>query len=72
MEIWTIYIKGLKPYPEKHIARKHVLINGKSTPTLETETGRTVDEVRILMRQRGLVCVGREQDDDPVIIESWI
>lgn len=72
LAIWVIYVKGLAPYPTKHIARKHVIVGGESIATLEAETGNTLDEVRIIMKKKGLICIPRDTNDDSVIIESWI
>lgn len=70
--MWVVYVKGLAPYPTKHIARKHIMQGGETIPTLETETGDTLEEVREIMDRKGLICIARDTDDDPVIIETWI
>lgn len=72
LPIWVIYVKGLAPYPNKYIARKHVITSGESIATMDIETGNTLEEVRTLMHGKGLICIARDVDDDPVIIETWI
>lgn len=72
LAIWVIYIKGLAPHPDKHIARKHVMAGGDTYPTLEIEIADTLEELRKMMEQKGLIYIPRFENDDAVIIETWI
>jgi hypothetical protein len=65
--IWTIYDRPTD-YPHGHIARRHEAPGG---PTDHMLTGE-LEELRDVMRGAGLVCVCRQEGDEPPIVESWI
>ena len=70
LEIWTICERP-SDYPDGFTVRKHVVGKGGSHPTDEMFMAPSLDEARALIPM-GLICVGREQADDPVIVESWL
>lgn len=66
--MWTIYDHP-KDYPEGFIAR---LWYGE-TPTLETITGYTLNQVRgLLLAQGSSLAMVRSPEDDPCIVETWL
>lgn len=70
---WTIYKKGIEPFPSNHIARCHKVADGKVT-LLKDEymVAHDIDLIRSELRRRGLTLVGRTPEDDEAIIETWI
>lgn len=71
LHIWTIYFKP-SDHPDGYCARKHTLLEGESKPGGELLTGSTIEQLRERFSSQGLVCIGREPEDDSVIVESWI
>lgn len=65
--MWVVYDHP-SDHPNSFIAR--LWRNG--TPTLATITNADVDDIRSRLRREGLVCLARDGDDDPVIMEVWI
>jgi hypothetical protein len=72
LPIWTVYDHP-RDYPHCYVARKF-LVGGLADelPTDEVITAPTLDEIRELMERRGLTCLRRAPEDDPVIVETWI
>ena len=66
LELWTIY-KYPRDYPDKFVARKFVL----DKPTSEILIGNTLEEIRTLL-PKGLTRMERDENDKPVIVETWI
>ena len=73
IEIFTIYDKP-SDFPESVIIRRWVLSLGKLKPDQEpfaiTDKLESARE-ELAKRRPGLVGLGRNQYDDPVILESW-
>jgi hypothetical protein len=69
--MWTIFDHP-SDYPNNFVAREcHVMQDGKRVwgsfmlcPHIEP--------IREQMRLAGLTCIGRQPEDDPVIIEVWL
>ena len=66
LAIWTIYNKP-RDYPQGFIARKYLL----DRPTSEVLTDTSLEAFRAKLPQ-GLFCLGRDIDDHPNVVESWI
>jgi hypothetical protein len=72
LEIWTVY-RFPKDYPGKYVARLWRVGSGGGDGI--TDVGfveDTLEAVRGRMIDRGLVCLARDETDDPVIVESWV
>lgn len=70
LEIWTVY-QHPKDFPEHFVARKF----NYDQPTDITLVAERLENLRhILKRIRGgyLVNIGRNPEDDPAIVESWL
>jgi len=63
---WTIY-KHPSDYPDEFVARKFIL----DKPTSEIKTSDTIETLRLLLPM-GLTRIERSDDDDPVIVETWM
>jgi len=70
LSIWTI-CKHPKDFPNSHTARRHIVKLGECTATADLIVGKTLENVRSLL-PKGLRCVPRAENDDPVIVESWL
>lgn len=68
--IWTIYNRPLD-YPDKIVARKFIIRPRGAVASDEMFVADSITEVRALL-PRGLVSLGRQDTDDPVIVESLI
>jgi len=72
LAIWTVY-ENPSDYPDMYVARLWE-IGGRSAIAA---TGQLMVEKRLFkLRQRlrklGLFCMPRQDDDDPVIVETWM
>jgi len=56
--------------PDCFVARKHLVLAGRTEPTAALRAAWTLDEVRAMLPS-GLVCVTRNEEDDPRIVETW-
>lgn len=71
-EGWTIYDHP-KDHPEHYVVRRWVIYRGDkhSTPCLEAVLCKTLHAARRCV-PGGLHKMPRQQEDDPVIVETWI
>lgn len=67
LKIWTVYEKP-KDFPNCFVAR---LFEGEEA-TAEIMVCGDIEPIREELRRRGLVCFPRDENDDPVIVESWL
>jgi len=70
LTIWTI-TTGTKDYGPKFVARPHHIVSGGIILGAECLVADNLDQVRALLPP-GLDCIGRQDDDEPVIVESWL
>ena len=66
--IWTVYLHPID-YPGQCIARPHG--SKIDVPFKVVLRADTIEQLRASI-PRGLICLGRDPDDDPKIVESWI
>jgi hypothetical protein len=69
LAVFTIYDHPLD-HPDGFLVRRWVVTNGEPLPR-EWRKAATLEEARTLLPP-GLHCLGRNPDDDPKIVESWI
>jgi len=69
LEMFTVY-RGPKDYPDEFVVRRFVLLP-KPTPCEIVARSETLEGVRAALSPY-LVCLGREPDDDPSIVEVWL
>jgi hypothetical protein len=67
LSMWTIY----KRPDGGHDARRHEAGKGGTVATADTLKG-DLAKLRAMFRRAGLVCILRDETDDPVIVETWI
>lgn len=71
LEVWTVYASP-SDYPGKYIARCHLITETGTQATTAVMVAEDIDSLRDALSYAGLICVGREPWDDPVIVESWL
>ena len=71
LSMWTVYDHP-KDLDAPYAARRFSIIDGKCSPTTDLITSHSLEAVRHGMIARGLTCLNRFPDDDPVIVEVWI
>ena len=67
IKLWTIYDKP-KDFPDMFVAR--LFHNDK--PTDQAITCGSIEPLRKTLEQSGFVCIGRQLQDEPYIVEVWI
>lgn len=70
LTIWTI-TTNTRDYGDKFVARSHSIVPGRSVAGTKVFIADTLEEVRAMLPP-GLTWVGREPDDQMVIVESWL
>lgn len=70
LTIWTI-TTNTKDYGDRFVARAHYVGPGTVYAAADCYVADTLAGVRAMLPP-GIVCVGRELGDDPVIVESWL
>lgn len=70
LPMWTIYRPTTKDYPGMWVGRMFLTLPESSATDLLI-TGSTLEEVRQQLPP-GLVNLGRDDEDDPVIEEVWL
>lgn len=70
LSLWTIY-RQPRDYPHGYVLRRHVASAKGSRPTEDAFYAYTLAEIRLLVPP-GLVCIGREDGDEPQIVETWL
>lgn len=68
--VWVIYDHP-KDYPESFVVRGQTIVNGE-TIYGSPRCFRTLEDARQIGVPPGLVCLARYEEDDPVIIETWL
>ena len=67
LKLWTVY-RHPADYPTEYVTR--LFINEK--PCAFAVAADTLEEIRKPLREMGLTCIDRSNNDDPVIVEVWL
>lgn len=59
-------------YPGKFTVRRHEITAGEVKATDEGYVSSNIEWIRHLMLYKGLFCMPRQPEDDPVIVEVWM
>ncbi|WP_267433823.1 hypothetical protein [Sphingomonas sp. GM_Shp_1] len=71
LSIWTI-TRNRTDFPGKHVARRHIVHPLTAAgPTEDHFVADKLDQVRACLPP-GLINLGRNGADHPIIVESWI
>jgi hypothetical protein len=68
--MWTIYENPLD-HPGRHVVRAWTIWPHGAEPDMECTVVDTLTAARETLPP-GLVCMPRQRDDDPCIVESWL
>lgn len=74
MTLYTIYDHP-RDFPKNFVVREWVVgRDNKTYPeySLNRWLYDSLEEARKPLKERGLVCVQRDENDDPVIVETWM
>lgn len=69
--LWTIY-SGATDHPHGFIARRFEMMSGRPWPTAEIMVEPDLEPLRGRLEALGLVNLGRDPNDEPHIVETWI
>jgi hypothetical protein len=71
MALWTIYERPTD-YPSGYVLRANFAMkNGHSQPDIYAWYATSADALREILPP-GKICIGRNDRDDPVILEVWV
>jgi hypothetical protein len=71
LDMWTIYDHP-RDFPNSYVARLFQVEAGKSGATETIIVNDDLELIRKEFESCGLVCIIRADDDDPVILETWL
>ena len=71
LNIWTITANPAD-FPGQFVARRWEVTGGTQVATDEAIISPELADLRRAMMRRGLFCIPRSAEDDPVIVESWL
>lgn len=72
LAMWTVY-EHPSDYPDKFVARRFDVDGDGPKPSASVIVAGDLDQLReILQFELHLVCLTRNEGDDPVIVETWL
>jgi hypothetical protein len=71
LTMWTIYDHP-RDHPTKFVARRWIINSEGNHPASEILEADDIDDLRREFLRCGLVCLTRNPEDDPVIVETWL
>lgn len=71
LPMWVVYCHP-SDFPEYYVARQHVVGIGGQQPTDRVMLAATLESLRVALSAVGLLCIERNESDDPVIVETWL
>jgi hypothetical protein len=71
LTMWTVYDHP-DDYPDGFCARMHTVGKGVTATPYMMGAGPRPDELREVFRAAGLHCIARQDNDDSVIVETWL
>lgn len=72
LSIWTIYQKGLPPYPNNFVAKRFSIVDGTVRMTDDHMVAPRLEMIQQQLQRRGLVKLMPRKEDDPTILETWL
>jgi hypothetical protein len=69
--VWTVFA-WRRDYPTGYVARMFEVTSAGPEPTDKTLKSMELDSIREKLTRAGLVCMMREERDEPDIIERWV
>jgi hypothetical protein len=71
LPMWVVYDRP-SDFPDRYVARQHIIGIAGQQPTDRTMVSLSLDSIRAALANLGLVRVIRSEEDDPVIVETWL
>jgi hypothetical protein len=71
LPMWVVYDHP-SDYPEHYVARQHIVGIAGDEATNRMMMAATLESIRTALGNLGLVCITRSEEDDPVIVETWL
>jgi hypothetical protein len=71
LPMWVVYDHPAD-YPDRYVARQHVVGIAGDQSTDRTMVSLSLESIRTALANQGLVCITRNPEDDPVIVETWL
>jgi hypothetical protein len=71
LSMWAVYDHP-KDFPNMFVAREFLVGLGHVWPTQNLIQSKTPSVIRRRMLDMGMICLVRDPDDDPVILEVWL
>jgi hypothetical protein len=68
---WIVYDHPTD-FPDDYVARLWMFLPPPAAPTSHIITCKNLDALRFMLEDEGFICIGREPDDDPKIVEVWV
>jgi hypothetical protein len=70
LAMWTVY-KHPRDYPKHYVARCFK-VRGDVDPTEHTLVTKSLHQLRTMLHAAGLHCLGRFDQDEAHIVETWL
>lgn len=71
LPLWVVYDHPTD-YPDHYVARQHLVGPEGQKPTDRMMAHPELGPIRVALENMGLICVVRNPEDDPVIVETWL
>ena len=73
-DVLTLYVVYDHPadFPESYVVRGRNISDGVDLHARDVICCAKVEPLREALRRKGLTCIGRQPEDDPVILEVWL
>lgn len=71
LSMWTIYDRPAD-YPDSFVARRWEAVDGEAVSTNVIMRSDSLEWLREQMMDMGLVCLSRNDSDEPQVVETWI
>jgi hypothetical protein len=70
LPMWTVYDHP-SDFPDYFVARKFFTLP-EVAPSGDVVTALSLERLRAVFQRMGLVCLARNVEDDPCIVETWL
>jgi len=72
LNMWTVYDRP-RDFPDSHVARRFECGGGHTEPVATRDVIKgDLPAIRDALSRCGLVCLSRNDSDEPQIVESWV
>jgi hypothetical protein len=71
LHIWTLF-QSPADAPGLFVLRRFELHADRAQATLDARYSHDVEVLREVVRRKGLHCIGRSEEDEPQVVETWV